>query len=130
MTRLLLFAFALNALPVAALAEMSAAEFDAYTKGRTLTFLNQGRAYGVEEYFDNRRVRWSFLDGRCQEGRWYEEAGEICFVYEYEPSPQCWTFSETARGLRAELGGEGGLELYEAQETDEPMLCIGPDVGV
>ena len=130
MTRLLFAALILNALPTAALAQMSAAEFDAYTKGRTLTFLNQGRAYGVEEYFENRRVRWSFLDGRCQEGRWYEQAGEICFVYEYEPSPQCWIFTETARGLRAELGGEGGLELYEAQETDEPMLCIGPDVGV
>ena len=72
---------------------MSGAEFDAYTKGKTLYFGRGGAPYGAEVYLDNRRLRWSFLDGECKDGYWYEEApSSICFVYEDRPEPQCWSF--------------------------------------
>lgn len=109
---------------------MSAEEFDRYTQGRTLYYGQEGQLYGVERYLPGRRVIWSFLDGRCKEGRWYEEAGEICFVYEDEPRPQCWSFSRGASGLIAEFSDGTGAALYEAEDIGGKMVCIGPDTGV
>lgn len=111
---------------------MSAEAFDAYTRGKTLFYGSLGQTYGVERYLDNRRVIWSFLDGECKHGSWYEEDGQICFVYEDRPNdPQCWTFRETPSGLIAQFENDpGSTELYEAQDIGEEMLCYGPDVGV
>tara|TARA_R110000787_G_scaffold158289_1_gene272190 strand:- start:311 stop:706 length:396 start_codon:yes stop_codon:yes gene_type:complete len=125
------FLCALCAQPVAAQDMMSAAEFDAYTRGKTLFYGRGGDAYGAEIYHENRRVQWSFLDGVCKEGEWYEEAGLICFVYEDNPDPQCWSFVEGTRGLIARFENEPGTtELYEAQDAGREMLCLGPKVGV
>ncbi|KNG95580.1 hypothetical protein [Pseudaestuariivita atlantica] len=121
----------LLATPATAQTPMTAEEFEAYTTGKTLYFGSRGQAYGAEEYLDNRRVRWSFLDGKCKEGIWYEEAGLICFVYEDRPEPQCWSFVKTGDRLTALFQDEpGNTELYEARQSDEPMMCLGPDVGV
>lgn len=110
---------------------MTAAEFEAYVSGKTLFFAAEGSRYGVEEYLPDRRVRWSFLDGKCKEGLWYEEAGQICFIYEDNPSPQCWTFFERNSGLSARFESEpDGTVLYEIEDTGEDMLCLGPEVGV
>jgi len=110
---------------------MSAEAFDAYTRGKTLYYGFDGEAYGVERYLDDRRVIWSFLDGDCKHGRWYEEAGQICFVYEDRIDAQCWTFAEGANGLIARFeNNPDATELYEAQDIGDEMLCYGPDVGV
>ena len=110
---------------------MSAREFDAYTKGKTFFYGSQGQPYGAEEYLANRRVRWTFLDGQCQEGVWYEDGGLICFVYENQPDPQCWSFEQSAAGLIAQFENDPQqTELYEVQQSDEPLMCLGPDVGV
>lgn len=122
---------ALCALPAAAQDTMSAAEFDAYTRGKTLFYGRGGDAYGAEIYHENRRVQWSFLDGECREGEWYEADGLICFVYENNPNPQCWSFVEGSRGLIARFENEPNTtELYEAQDQGQEMLCLGPKVGV
>ncbi|MGJ8625606.1 MAG: hypothetical protein ACSHXB_01490 [Sulfitobacter sp.] len=122
---------ALCALPAAAQDTMSAAEFDAYTRGKTLFYGRGGHAYGAEIYHENRRVQWSFLDGDCREGEWYEADGLICFVYENNPNPQCWSFVEGSRGLIARFENEPNTtELYEAQDQGQEMLCLGPKVGV
>ena len=125
---------ALLALPVSAQAAepMSGAEFENYVTGKTLYFGMEGSAYGVEEYLGDRRVRWSFLDGRCKDGTWYEEeAGLICFVYEDEPAPQCWSFFREGSGLRAVFENDpASTVLYEARQNDEPMVCLGPEIGV
>ncbi|TRD21712.1 hypothetical protein [Palleronia caenipelagi] len=120
------------------LANIAAAEtplsgdaFDAYTRGKTLTFSADGAPYGMEEYLPGQRVRWSFLDGKCQQGVWYESADRICFEYEGNPDPQCWRFYEGSNGLRAEFADRLGADiLYETRSTDEELLCYGPDVGV
>ncbi len=110
---------------------MTGAQFESYVTGKTLYFGQNGTAYGVEEYLEDRRVRWSFLDGQCKDGVWYEEDGMICFVYEDTPTPQCWTFFEESSGLRAIFQNDPeATTLYEAQQKDEPMVCHGPDVGV
>ena len=124
--------FALALLPTPALAQMSAADFEAYVTGRTLTYTDGGVVYGIEEYLPNRRVRWAYLGDQCREGYWYDTDGQICFVYENNPGvPQCWQFTERSGRLSALfMGEENGRELYEAQKSDEPMVCLGPDVGV
>ena len=50
-----------------------AAQFDSYTRGRTIFFDWQGQPYGAERYLPNQRVIWSFLDGRCTYGEWYAQ---------------------------------------------------------
>lgn len=119
------------ALPAAAQSLMTAEEFDAYTLGKTFYYGSFGQPYGAEEYLEDRRVRWSFLDGRCQEGEWYEQAGLICFVYENQPEPQCWSFEKGPSGLIARFENDPSQsELYEVEQSVEPLLCLGPEVGV
>ena len=121
----------LIAAPLGAQDLMTAEEFDAYTRGKTLFFGQNGQAYGAEIYHENRRVEWSFLDGDCKTGEWYEDAGLICFIYENNPDPQCWSFTRGTGGLIARFENRPNTtELYEAQDTDEKMLCLGPKVGV
>lgn len=111
---------------------MSAGEFDAYTRGKTLFYGRGGQAYGVERYLPNRRVIWSFLDGDCKKGVWYErEDGLICFLYEDRLDPQCWSFLQGPSGLIAQFENDAeSTALYEAEDIGEEMLCHGPDVGV
>ncbi|ABG31539.1 hypothetical protein CEP88_19385 [Roseobacter denitrificans] len=110
---------------------MDGQAFDAYTRGKTLFYGQNGEKYGAEVYLDDRRVKWSFLDGQCKEGFWYEEAGQICFVYEDNPTPQCWAFTKENGRLSARFENlPGATELYEAEDVNEEMICLGPDVGV
>ena len=118
-------------MPASAQSTLSAEAFDAYTRGKTLYYGNDGEAYGVERYLEGRRVVWSFLDGKCKDGIWYEEAGQICFVYEDSDGPQCWTFQQTQSGLVAQFRNDpAATELYEARDMGDEMLCYGPDIGV
>ncbi|MCP3969566.1 MAG: hypothetical protein GY717_04470 [Rhodobacteraceae bacterium] len=125
-----LLALFLPALP--ALAEMSAEQFEAYVTGQTLTYADGGVVYGVEEYLPGRRVRWAFNGDRCKDGHWYEAGGQICFIYDDNPdAPQCWLFSEQAGRLSAVFTGSAqGRQLFEAVRRAEPLLCLGPEVGV
>ena len=128
--RLVLIA-ALLAAPLHAETPMSAEAFDQYTNGKTLFYGQDGQAYGVERYLDNRRVVWSFLDGQCKDGYWYEDNRMICFLYEDRLDPQCWTFYGGPSGLIARFENDpNATELYEAEDIGEEMLCYGPDVGV
>ncbi len=127
----LIFAATLLASPALSQPAMTAAEFESYVLGKTLFYAADGTRYGVEEYLPDRRVRWSFLDGKCKEGLWYEEAGSICFIYEDNPTPQCWSFFEGAKGLSARFANaDDGTVLYEIESTGEEMICLGPEVGV
>lgn len=127
----LTLALMLFAAPLAAAEPMSAAEFERYVTGKTLYFGLEGTAYGAEEYLPDRKVRWSFLDGKCKDGHWYEDQSMICFVYDDQPGAQCWTFFSEGAGLRAVFENDpDNTVLYEARQNDDPMLCLGPEVGV
>jgi hypothetical protein len=119
--------------PAAAAAQepLDAARFEAYVTGKTLFYGQHGFAYGVEEYLPGRRVRWSFLDGACIEGEWYQQGRHICFAYETRDAPQCWEFYLDHRGLTARVSSDPeGEFLYEVEQSSEPMECKGPMVGV
>lgn len=121
------------ATPLHAQEPMSAAEFDAYTRGKTFTYGAGSTPYGGEDYLDNRRVRWSFLDGDCREGYWYESEGKhICFLYEDRPdAPQCWLFTLENGRLAARFANDPSADtLYRIEESKKPLLCYGPKVGV
>jgi hypothetical protein len=110
---------------------LTGAEFEAYATGKTLTYASNGQVYGVEQYLTNRRVRWAFVDDTCRIGHWYEDAGEICFVYENDATPQCWTFHIRGGKLMARFVSEPpATELSEVNQTSDPLACTGPDVGV
>ncbi len=117
--------------PAHADSKMTAAEFDTYTKNKTFYYGNQGQPYGAEEYLEGQRVIWSFLDGKCQNGLWYQQGDLICFEYEHLEDPQCWSFERSAGGLIARFENDPAqIELYEAETTHEPLLCLGPEIGV
>lgn len=120
------------ALPAwAADAPMTGAEFDAYSRGKTLTYAVGGTVYGAEQYLPGRRVVWAFSQQECRDGVWYEEDGQICFVYEHDPTPQCWQFFLDHGGLRARfMADPPGADLIEVDQGTEPLICAGPDVGV
>lgn len=127
-----LTALTLSAQVCTAEQNLNAGAFERYTTGKTLFFSRQGTAYGAERYLPNRRVIWSFLDGQCKDGIWYEDGGNICFEYDGAPdNPQCWSFSQGPSGLIAEFkSGPSDSPLYEAQDTGQEMICLGPDTGV
>jgi hypothetical protein len=124
--------FLLAALPAnAADGPMSAAEFESYATGKTLTYALGGEVYGAEQYLPGRRVIWAFKGDECREGYYYEEAGQVCFVYEQDGTPQCWTFQQGAGGVRARFADDPeGAELAAVDESPQPLICAGPDVGV
>lgn len=112
-------------------------QFDRYTRGKTLSYSANKKSYGSEEYRANRHVRWAFDDDTCVHGTWYEGSpAEICFLYEDRSNgaigdPQCWAFFPTPNGLRAEfLSDTSDTKLYETETSDEPLTCLGPEVGV
>ena len=109
---------------------LSAAEFDALTLGRTMTWSEYGQVYGVEQYLPDRRVRWTVLGDDCKAGHWYEEAGQICFVYDGDPVPDCWEITLNGAGMLAHfVTNPTDDEPVVVQETTEPMACFGPKVG-
>ncbi|WP_322866841.1 hypothetical protein U5922_012025 [Aquicoccus sp. G2-2] len=131
MLRILLSLLFLTPLsPAFAQSPLDAAGFDALTKGKTFYYSSDGQPYGGEEYLDNHRVRWSFLDGHCQNGKWWQQGENICFAYDESPDVHCWTFEQGTSGLIAHLAGDPpGRALYEMQQNNEPLYCLGPDVG-
>jgi hypothetical protein len=114
-----------------ALTPLTAEAFEAHVTGHTITYQQFGSIFGVEEYLEGRKVRWSVAPGLCQYGSWYPQDDDICFVYEYDPTPHCWTFWKEGDALVA-LSDTGlpGQELYETDRSDTPLPCPGPDVGV
>ncbi|EKE44381.1 hypothetical protein OCGS_1219 [Oceaniovalibus guishaninsula JLT2003] len=110
---------------------LDAAGFEARVTGKTMFYSSAGVPYGIEQYLPGRRVRWSFLGDECKDGIWYESDGLICFEYEDGTGPQCWQFFAETDGLRARFAGDApGDDLYQTHETDEPMQCLGPRIGV
>lgn len=121
------------ATPAIAQETYSGAEFDARVTGKTIYFERDGRPFGAEQYFDDKRVIWAFENGQCQFGIWFENtSGDICFVYDDTPAPICWDFfKEPGNGISARVkGGDPANDLFAVAEDTEPLSCVSPDLGV
>jgi hypothetical protein len=133
MHRSSLLAAAFGLLATAAQAEtpVTASEFDALVTGKTMDYYEFGDAFGREEYLPGRRVRWAFTADVCKFGTWYEDDSRICFLYDGDPDPKCWTY--WLRGgqlIASHVDDTADMPPRDVVETDEPLLCAGPDVGV
>ena len=129
--RAALLALALATAPALAEEPLTADAFEAHVTGKTITYRMRDFVFGTEEYLDNRAVRWSIAPGLCQYGIWYPQDDAICFVYEDDPAPHCWTFWMQDGALAARYAGDApGNELYEVENTTQGLDCPGPDVGV
>lgn len=129
----LCLAAACLALPANAERVVTADEFAEMVTGRTLHFDRFGSPFGSEQYFPDKRVIWAFEGGSCQRGIWFENTGgQICFVYDDDPAPQCWDFIETDDGaFHARLDGEDpGADLVTRDIGSEALDCPLPDLGV
>ena len=114
---------------------MTAAEFEAYAVGKTLTYAADGKVWGQEKYLPGHQVVWAFANEPCEYGSWAEVMSAdaspmLCFVYENNPDPNCWQFYNTAGGLVALFVGSDISPVSEVAQTSEPMQCPGPRVGV
>ena len=110
---------------------LTGAEVEALSTGRTLFYNSGGESYGAEQYLPGRKVVWAFTGDDCKDGEWYEDGQYICFTYEDEPAPQCWTFYQSDKGLLARFRDDPeGLPLIAVEQSPEPMACMGPNVGV
>jgi hypothetical protein len=120
----------LFATPAWAEPPLTAEAFDALTLGRTMTWAEHGQVYGVEQYLEGRRVRWTVLGDDCKAGHWYQDGAMICFQYEDDPAPDCWTITLGPKGMIARYAGAlPDDEPVVVEETTEPMACFGPEVG-
>jgi hypothetical protein len=120
-------------LPLPALAEriMTPAEFETYATGKTIDYADDFSVWGREEYLPNRRVRFSFTDDECRFGSWYAQDTQICFVYDFDPDPKCWTYFTDGKNVTTVFEGDGpGGTVSTALPTKEPLVCLGPEVGV
>ena len=127
-----LFALLLPTLTFANDRPITPDEFERIVKGETFSYLGPSGEYGVEEYFDNRRVRWSFLDGECTDGYWYIDGPQVCFIYESNTiqNPQCWSFYLRGDRLMAKYENDASNQtLIETRRRDGPLYCLGPEVG-
>jgi hypothetical protein len=115
-----------------ALAEtpMTGAEFDAYATGKTLSFGTPGNPdFGVEQYLPGRDVIWSPAPDVCIKGVWFEQNGDICFLYDHDPEPKCWAVYPTENGIRAEFTNRPGTTvIFESRDDPKPLSCPGPDL--
>ena len=118
------------AAPALADPPIGAGEFEAHVTGKTLTYRQFDSLFGIEEYLPGRKVRWSTAPNQCLYGSWYPQGENICFVYEYDPTPACWTFWLQDGALVAlSINGVAGEELHETEASDLGLPCPGPDVG-
>ncbi|MBL4928702.1 hypothetical protein [Fuscibacter oryzae] len=108
------------------------ARFGALVTGRTLSWGDGSNLYGQEQYLPDGRVKWLVADGSCKLGHWWEEApGLICFAYDDGGAPACWRFFEGAAGLKAQSAEDStGFLWSEIGNSDQPLACTGPMVGV
>ena len=132
MRRILLPLALIAAASAAVAAEpLTGAEFESYATGKTLTYAFQGDIWGTEQYLPGRKVIWAFEGEDCKRGSWYEEADNICFLYEDRTDAQCWQFFHDGKGLRAHFAGDpAGAPLSELAQSSDAMPCPGPEVGV
>ena len=117
--------------PTLADTPITAEAFEAHVTGKTLTYQQFDYIFGIEEYLPDRKVRWSTAPNECLYGSWYPQDDDICFVYEYDPTPACWTFWLKDGALVAlSTSGLPGEELHEVDASTQGLPCPGPDVGV
>ncbi len=110
---------------------MTPSEFERFVEGKTLHFSLNGKPYGAEQFFAGRQTTWQFTGDACVKGIWFPQGAQICFFYEGADQRQCWLFlQKDGKYFARSVNGADGLVLEMTEESDKPLQCPGPDVGV
>jgi hypothetical protein len=105
---------------------MTAAEFDDFATGRTLTYQRPNEIFGTEEYLPGRKIRWSDGSPGCYAGVWYpRKDGAICFLYQGVPDPACWSFVRDGDTVRADFADDADSQFYDVVLSEHPLPCSG-----
>ncbi|MDF1873821.1 hypothetical protein [Vannielia sp.] len=122
----------LTAAPAFAEGPLTVEQFSEHVTGRTIWFSENGHLAGGEEYLPNKQVRWVNSAGECMTGYYDQLDDMICFHYDQKPNePQCWTIFIEPEGLRHVFLNDPNMAVQlEIPDVDDPLLCLGPEVGV
>lgn len=105
--------------------------FEDHVEGFTLHFERDGAFAGSEMFMEDRKVRWQFPSGQCQDGIWYEEEGAMCFAYEGGGPPQCWNMIRQGDAIsaRPREATDTSADLFLNRRTVVQLSCGGPFLG-
>jgi hypothetical protein len=116
--------------PALAETQMTAAEFEAWSTGKTLDYFDAGQFWGSEQHLAGRATVDADAGGACQPGRWSPQGDDICFVYAASPGPHCWRFLKDGDTVIAEYLNDPDSPRYTVSLSDAPIPCSPPYVGV
>jgi hypothetical protein len=119
----------LFACPALAETPMTAAEFEAWSTGKTLTYSISGSLWGSEAHQAGRSTMNETDDGTCEPGRWFPRGDDICFAYQTAPGPYCWRFLRDGDQVLAHDADDDTSPLFSVTVSDAPLSCL-PAVGV
>ena len=122
-----LLGLALPALALPAFAQgekpLNAEEFDALTRGTVMDTWSGGSIYGVEKFLPGGKSIWEDERG-CMYGTWKQVGELICFTYEDDPEPDCWTYFDTGDGgLSARFRGDPEVQPIFLKPSNHQMRC-------
>jgi hypothetical protein len=103
---------------------LTAEAFEAIVEGKTWDTYDQFGIYGVETFLPGRRAIWRDAED-CKEGTWRQEGPLICFDYQGDPSPHCWTYHDRGGWMMAWYKGNRADEPIMLQPSDDYVTCEG-----
>ena len=103
---------------------LSAEAFEALVEGRTMDTHDLSGRYGVETFLPGRRAIWRDATA-CLEGTWRPQGDLICFDYEGEPEPYCWTYHDRGGWLEAWLDGDRTNAPIMLYPSTDIVTCDG-----
>jgi hypothetical protein len=98
--------------------------FEAIVEGRTFDTHDETGLYGVETFLPGRRAIWRDVT-QCLEGIWRVEGDLICFDYDGDPQPHCWTYHSRGDGLIAWYQGDRTQAPISLFPSPEVVTCEG-----
>ncbi|KAB7615502.1 hypothetical protein F9L33_01690 [Amylibacter sp. SFDW26] len=106
-------------------------QFEKLSTDKTLYFSFEGKPFGVEQFFKDRRSKWRYEDGTCEDGEWFADNDLICFNYDGGLETICWHFLKTDDGYAARAEGAPKNEVLKLESIDtKPLLCSGKGLAV
>jgi hypothetical protein len=103
---------------------LSAEAFERLVEGKTMDTHDETGRYGVETFLPGRRAIWRDAE-QCLEGTWRAEGDLICFDYQGEPFPYCWTYHDRGGWLMAWLDGDRGSSPILLYPSRDFVTCEG-----
>jgi hypothetical protein len=103
---------------------LAAEAFGRIVEGRTFDTYSMNGLYGVETFLPGRRAIWRDAQA-CKEGTWRQDGALICFDYQGDPAPHCWTYHDRGGWLMAWLDGDRTEDPIMLYPSADVVTCDG-----